>query len=137
MSVAFDSDQRAFLALAMRSFLFANRRDGTPTGWPMTLLWRDDDYVYFNTYLASAKAKVLRRDGRIGLLALHESRVLAITGDAVLVPGDEAAPMFGAMVRTDGFVPPEQAARTVQRLVEGKRGLFRVVPQQVRWVPGA
>lgn len=130
-----DADQRAFLAVAMRAFLFANRRDGSPTGWPMTLLWHGDDAVYFNTYLASAKAKVLARDPRVGVLALHGARALAISGDAVPVPRDEAAPMFASMVRTDGFVPPEQAARTVRRLVEGKRGLYRVRPREARWLP--
>lgn len=133
MTVAFDDEQRAFLAVAMRSFLFVNRRDGGVTGWPMTLLWRDDGAVYFNTYRASAKARLLGRDGRVGVLAEHGDRALVLAGEAHLVPQEEAAPMFGAMVRTDGFVPPEQAARTVQRLVEGKRCLFRVTPRRVRW----
>ena len=69
-----DDDQRAFLAHAMRSFLFVNRRDGSVTGWPMTLLWHGDDALYFNTYRASAKAKLLVRDGRVGVLAQHEDR---------------------------------------------------------------
>ena len=130
---AFDEAQRAFLAVAMRSFLFANRRDGSLTGWPMTPLWRDDEHVYVNTYRASVKARVLVRDPRAALLVVHGSRALAVTGDAVLVDPAEAAPMFPSMVRTDGFVPPEQAARTVQRLQEGKRCLFRVVARSVRW----
>ena len=131
--MVFDDDQRAFLARAMRSFLFVNRRDGSVTGWPMTLLWRDDDAIYFNTYRSSAKAALLGRDGRVGVLAQHDQRSLVVAGDALLVAQDEAAPMFAAMVRTDGFVSPEQAARTVQRLVEGKRCLFRVLPRRVRW----
>jgi len=131
--VAFDEQQRAFLARAMRSFLFANRRDETLTGWPMTLLWRDDGHVYFNTYRSSVKAQVLLRDPRVGVLALHGDRALAITGDAQLVDQVDAAPMFPTMVRTDGFVSAEQAARTVQRLLEGKRCLFRVVTRSVRW----
>ena len=65
---AFDDDHRAHLARAMRSFLFANRRDGSLTGWPMTPLWRDDAYVYFNTYRSSAKARVMVRAARVGLL---------------------------------------------------------------------
>jgi hypothetical protein len=129
-----DDDHRAFLAVAMRGALFANRRDTTPTGWPMTLLWRGDDHLYVNTYRKAAKADVLVRDGRVGVIARHDGRALAVQGDAVLVPQEEAAPMFPSMVRTDGFVPPEQAARTVQRLREGKRCLFRITPGTVWWL---
>jgi hypothetical protein len=130
---AFDDEHRAHLASAMRSFLFANRRDGSLTGWPMTPLWRDDAYVYFNTYRSSAKARMLVRDARVGLLVLHGDRALVVTGDAQMVDQAEAAPMFPSMVRTDGFVSPDQAARTVQRLVEGKRCLFRIVTRSIRW----
>jgi hypothetical protein len=129
-----DDDQRAFLAVAMRGTLFANRRDSTPTGWPMTLLSRGDDHLYVNTYRKAAKAAVLVRDGRVAVIARHRGRALAVQGDAVLVPQEEAAPMFPSMVRTDGFVPPEQAARTVQRLREGKRCLFRITPRKVWWL---
>ena len=132
-AMPFDEHQRAFLATAMRSFLFANRRDGSPTGWPMTPLWRDDAYVYFNTYRTSVKARVLLRDPRIGLLVVHGDRALAVTGDAQMLEQAEAAPMFQSMVRTDGFVSVEQAARTVERLREGKRCLFRVDARSVRW----
>lgn len=133
-----DHEHRAFLARAPRGVLFATRRDGTPTGWPMTLLWRGDDHLYVNTYRKAAKANVLVRDGRVAVVARTEvpadPRALAVRGDAALVPLDEAAPMFAAMVRADGFVPPEQAARTVQRLREGKRCLFRITPCDVRWL---
>ena len=132
-AMPFDKHQRAFLATAMRSFLFANRRDGSPTGWPMTPLWRDDAYVYFNTYRTSVKARVLLRDPRIGLLVVHGDRALAVTGDAQMLEQADAAPMFQSMVRTDGFVSVEQAARTVERLREGKRCLFRVDARSVRW----
>jgi len=87
-----------------------------------------------NTYRKAAKANVLVRDGRVAVIARHEDRALAVQGDAALVPQDEAAPMFPSMVRTDGFVPPEQAARTVQRLREGKRCLFRITPLKVWWL---
>lgn len=130
---SFDDEQRVLLAVAMRSFLFANRRDGSLTGWPMTPLWRDDAYVYVNTYRTSVKARVLMRDPRASLLVVHGDRALAITGDAELVDQAVAAPMFPSMVRTDGFVSPEQASRTVRRLQEGKRCLFRLVARSVRW----
>jgi hypothetical protein len=129
-----DDDHRAFLAVAMRGALFANRRNGTPTGWPMTLLWCGDDHLYVNTYRKAAKAQVLMRDGRVGLIARHGGRALAVQGDASLVAQEEAAPLFPTMVRTDGFVPAEQAARTVQRLREGKRCLFRIAPRSLRWI---
>jgi hypothetical protein len=99
----------------------------------MTPLWRDDQHVYVNTYRTSVKARVLVRDPRAALLVVHGDRALAITGDAELLDQAEAAPMFPSMVRTDGFVSPEQAARTVQRLLEGKRCLFRIVARSVRW----
>ena len=89
-AMTFDAEQRAFLAASMRSFLFANRRDGTPTGWPMTLLSCGDDHVYVNTYRSSVKARVLLRDRRVGLLALYGDRALAITGDAQLVDPAES-----------------------------------------------
>ena len=129
----FDDGHRAFLANAMRSFLFANRSNGSVTGWPMTPLWRDDAYVYVNTYRSSVKARVLVRDPRVGLLVTGADRALAVIGDAELVDQVEAAPMFPSMVRTDGFVSVEQAARTVQRLQEGKRCLFRIAARSVRW----
>lgn len=131
--ISFDEQQRAFLAIAMRSFLFANRRDGSVTGWPMTPLWRDDAHVYFNTYRTSVKARVLVRDPRVGLLVVHGDRALAVTGDAHMIDQADAAPMFPSMVRTDGFVSAEQAARTVERLQQGKRCLFRVIGRSVRW----
>ena len=99
----------------------------------MTPLWRDDAHVYFNTYRTSVKARVLVRDPRVGLLVVHGDRALAVTGDARMLEQAEAAPMFPSMVRTDGFVSAEQAARTVQRLQEGKRCLFRVIARSVRW----
>jgi len=133
IEISFDEEQRAFLADAMRSFLFANRRDGSLTGWPMTPLWRNDAHVYFNTYRTSVKARVLVRDPRVGLLVVRGDRALAVIGDAQMVDPTEAAPMFPAMVRSDGFVSPEQAARTVERLQQGKRCLFRVIARSVRW----
>ena len=132
-NAVFSAEQRSFVSVAMRSFLFANRRDGSPTGWPMTPLWRDDGHVYVNTYRSSVKARVLLRDARVALLVVQGTRALTITGDARLVDPAEAAPIFPAMVRTDGFVSAEQAARTVQRLIDGKRCLFRIEARSVRW----
>ncbi len=82
---ALDDDHRAFLAVAMRGTLFANRRDGTPTGWPMTLLWQGDDHLYVNTYRKAAKAHVLRRDGRVAVVA-HHDQLARRDGDLVPRP---------------------------------------------------
>jgi Pyridoxamine 5'-phosphate oxidase len=135
-TLGLDGDQRNFLATTSRAFLFANRRDGSPTGWPMTALWNDDDVVYFNTYRASAKAQILFRDPRVGVIVMDAARALRVRGDAELVDGEVAAPLFARMVRTDGFVPEEQAARAVRRLQEGKRCLFRIVSHETRWCHG-
>ena len=132
-NAVFSAEQYSFVSVTMRSFLFANRRDGSPTGWPMTPLWRDDGHVYVNTYRSSVKARVLLRDARVALLVVQGTRALTITGDARLVDPAEAAPIFPAMVRTDGFVSAEQGARTVQRLIDGKRCLFRIEARSARW----
>ena len=133
MSAAFDDEQRAFLASARRSFLFANRRDGSPTGWPMTPLWRDDDAVYCNTYRRSAKAALLERDPRVGMLVVHDERALALTGDAQLLTADDVAPMIDQMVRRDDFLTTAEVERVTRRLREGKRCVFRIAPRTVRW----
>jgi Pyridoxamine 5'-phosphate oxidase len=134
MAAVLGARERAVLGNATRAFLFANRRDGRPTGWPMTLLWRGDDHLYFNTYRKSVKAMVLRRDPRVGVVVCGTDRWLGVTGDAELLDQDLAAPMFPGMVRTDGFVSEEQAATTVQRLQDGKRGLFRIAPRTLEWL---
>lgn len=138
MTFVLDNEQRRFLRDAKRSFLFANRRDGTPTGWPMTPLDHDDGCIYFNTYRKSVKASVMRRDPRVSAVIEGDfdgkRRTLAVSGDAELMDQSEAASMFESMVRTDGFVPAEQVATTVARLQAGKRCLFRIHPRSGRWL---
>ena len=134
----YDDEQRDFVAAATSAALFARRRDGSPTGWPMTPLWPGDGHLYFNTYRVAAKAKMMLRDPRVAVLLSREldSRGLRVVADAQLITdADEIEWLAQRALRTDGFAAPDVVARTQDRLRTGKRVLFRMAEQQTDWVP--
>jgi general stress protein 26 len=134
----YDEPQRQLVSTATSATLFARRRDGSPTGWPMTPLWPADGHLYFNTYRVAAKAKMMLRDDRVAVLVSRERapRGVRIQAHAQLITdADEIDWLSQHSLRTDGFVTPDVVARTQDRLRSGKRVLFRMVPRQVEWVP--
>ena len=102
----------------------------------MTPLWPGDGDLYFNTYRRAAKARMMMRDGRVGFVAFDatEPRMVAATADAILITApDEIVALADTAVRELG-VPPEVVQRTRQRLIDGKRVLFRMAVQHAVWL---
>ena len=134
----FEDAQAQLVSTATSSTLFARRRDGSPTGWPMTPLWPGDGHLYFNTYRVAAKAKMMIRDGRVAVLlsSAGADRGLRIEANAQLITdADEIEWLAQHSLRTDGFATPDVVTRTQDRLRSGKRVLFRMAAERVAWVP--
>jgi hypothetical protein len=121
------------VAEARGATLFARRRDGSPTGWPMTPLWPGDGWLYFNTYRVAAKAKMMIRDGRVAtVLGFDDKRALLMQADAELIVAlEDLDRLVPFVLRDDGFVPADVIAKTQDRLRSGKRVLFRMRPRTV------
>jgi len=133
----YDDDQRQFLPTATSATLFARRRDGSPTGWPMTPLWPGDGHLYFNTYRVAAKAKMMLRDPRVAVLVSGDDgdRAVRVQADAQLITdAAEIDWLAHHSLRTDGFATPDVIARTQDRLLTGKRVLFRMAARDVHWI---
>jgi hypothetical protein len=133
----YDHDQLQYLSSATSATLFARRRDGSPTGWPMTPLWPDDGHLYFNTYRVAAKAKMMLRDDRVAVLVSTGGAPRGVRIEAraqLITEPDEIEWLARRSLRTD-FATPDVVERTQDRLRAGKRVLFRMVPQRVGWVP--
>ena len=134
----YDEEQAQLVATATSATLFALRRDGSPTGWPMTPLWPGDGHLYFNTYRVAAKAKMMIRDERVAVLlsTAGADRGLRIEAKAQLITdADEIEWLAQHSLRTDGFATPDVVTRTQDRLRSGKRVLFRMAAERVNWVP--
>jgi general stress protein 26 len=133
----YDDDQQAVASTATSATLFAHRRDGSPTGWPMTPLWPGDGHLYFNTYRVAAKAKMMLRDPAVAVLLSSDRApsALRVEADAQLITDAAEIESLGQRsLRTDGFATPDVIARTQDRLRTGKRVLFRMVPRRVEWI---
>ena len=136
--VTYDDAQSQLVSTATSATLFARRRDGSPSGWPMTPLWPGDGHLYFNTYRVAAKAKMMIRDGRVAVLlsTAGADRGLRVEAHAQLITeADEIEWLAQHSLKTDGFATPEVVARTQDRLRTGKRVLFRMAAERVAWVP--
>jgi hypothetical protein len=136
-AIAYTDDQRAFLDGARRSYLIARRRDGTPTGWPMTPLYPGDGNLYFNSYRQAIKVRVVENDPRVCCLVMGaDGRTLEVTADVELVTDPERlAPLADRALRDDGFTSPANVAKTRDRLRSGKRCLMLLHPRRLRWLP--
>ena len=134
----YDEEQRELVATATSATLFALRRDQSPTGWPMTPLWPGDGHLYFNTYRVAAKAKMMMRDDRVAVLlsSARAPRGLRLEANAQLITdSDEIEWLAQHSLRTDGFATADVVTRTQDRLLTGKRVLFRMAARQVDWIP--
>jgi hypothetical protein len=127
--------EHAFLAAHTRVFLLATRADGSPTGWPMVGIHRDDA-LEFSTYRRSQKVRDLLRDPAAACVVAPTDgdRALSVRGTAAVVEADPDAAGGGAP--TDGRVDPAVAARARARMASGQRVVVRVVPTDATWVPG-
>lgn len=132
----------AFLRNHPRAFLLTLRRDGSPTGHPMTAIFRGG-VLYFNTYRRSAKVKNIERDPRVSCLVTTmdddpEPRGVVLDGTAEILPGD-ALPSFAAGSSPGAARLPKERgvsegvlSRIEERLRSGKRVLVRITPERVR-----
>lgn len=121
-----------FALRARATTLVARRRDGSPTGWPMTVLSPGDGHLYFNTYGSSAKAKMIARDPRVAFLLIGDTRAVEVVADAARIDdAGERLALADRVVRKEG-VPDEVVERTRDRLRTGKRILLRMIVRTTR-----
>lgn len=119
----FTEAQRKFLASTTRAFLMVHRRDGSPTCYPMTLIF-DGEALVFSTYRKSAKVKRLQRDSRLSVLAVRGDDTLLIHGTADITDGTiDVVPTAAAR---ELQVPKAVADKAAANLASGKRCLIRV-----------
>jgi hypothetical protein len=139
-----DAAADEFLRLHNRVLLLARRRDGSPTGWPMTGIYADG-VLQFSTYRKSAKVRIIAADPRVGCLVtaregVDDPRVLEYVGVAQIVadvrempPRQQAQGSSSAPTGT-GDVPADVAGRALESVRAGKRCLVRVTPVRVGFV---
>ena len=144
-----------------RTFIVTRRKDGSPTCHPMARFYADRE-MYLNMYASSVKHKNLVRDPRITCLVTTDSdapdfRAAIIRGTArALSPdetlADDASPamrlargigMEGVTKVEDApekfaIEEPEdwlkRAAIMVERIRDGMRVLWEIVPDEVAWL---
>jgi PPOX class probable F420-dependent enzyme len=126
-------DPRAerFLREHTRTFLITRRPDGAPTCHPMVGLWRDGA-LWMNTYRKSAKARNIGADARVACVVMTDDAAapsgVVLRGRAEIVPA--AVPRDQDAARAPVGEDVTDLVRA--RLAEGKRIVFRVVPDEVR-----
>lgn len=113
-------------------FLLVRRPDGSPTGYPMTGLFRDGD-IEFTTYRKAAKARYLLADDRVCCVIPDGAEGgVAVWGHAVPVASDA----FADAARHAGPAPldvPSTVRDSVRDALEGgKRMVFRVQVERAR-----
>jgi nitroimidazol reductase NimA-like FMN-containing flavoprotein (pyridoxamine 5'-phosphate oxidase superfamily) len=144
-----------------RTFMVTRRKDGSPTCHPMARFYADGRY-YLNMYSTSIKHKNLQRDPRICCLVTSASddpdfRAVVYGGTARYLPPDETlsedAPTAVRMarginmegVKSEDDAPEKfknedptdllkRAAIMRQRIRDGVRVLWEVVPDRVAWL---
>ena len=103
----------------------------------MTPLWPGDGHLYFNTYRVAAKAKMMLRDPRVAVILSGDlaERAVRIEADALLITDPAEVDWLARnSLRTDGFATPDVITRTQDRLLSGKRVLFRMAARHVDWI---
>jgi PPOX class probable F420-dependent enzyme len=123
-----------FLGAHTRTFLITVRPDGSPACHPMVGLWHDGA-LHLNTYRKSAKARNLLREPRVACVIVTDDDDPHFRG--VVLRG--RAEVLASPPPTSGSARPPGVGRAVTglvqaRLAEGKRVVFRVVPDDVRLV---
>jgi hypothetical protein len=144
-----------------RTFIVTRRKDGSPTCHPMARFYADGE-MYLNMYAASVKHKNLSRDPRITCLVTTDSddpnfRAVILRGtarylspDETLAPDASAATRLARGIGMEGVTKvqdaPEKfateepedwlkrAAIMVERIRDGVRVLWEIVPDEVAWL---
>jgi nitroimidazol reductase NimA-like FMN-containing flavoprotein (pyridoxamine 5'-phosphate oxidase superfamily) len=147
-----------------RTFIVTRRKDGSPTCHPMARFYADRE-MYLNMYATSVKHKNLSRDPRICCLITTESddpdfRAVVVRGTArYLSPEETLADDASTAVRLargigmegvkavedapEKFTVEEpedwlkRAAVMVERIRDGVRVLWEIVPDDVAWLDHA
>jgi hypothetical protein len=147
-----------------RGFLITRRSDGAPTCHPMGSYY-GDRVLYFNMYASSAKHKNLLRDARTSVLVTTPSDseplgVVLMRGEARLLPHAEVlspdappgvvrARAMGLEGVTDESQAPEKFSREdatdlkkrvavmTERIRDGVRIIWQIVPTRVAWMADA
>ncbi len=140
---AFTPDMQAFLATHKRSFVMNFRKDGSPTGHPLTAQVING-VLYYNTYRQSAKMRNILRDGRVACLITTDDgeesvKSLVIRGRAVMIedPKEALAIMASRASPARASVSPSPAASTQQqRILDGRRVMMRIDPTEIYWQAG-
>jgi hypothetical protein len=147
-----EPETQSFLRENIRAIMVTVREDGSPTGHPMSAFFGVNG-LYFNTYGKSPKARNLRQDPRMCCLVTTfeppvERQSLLVRGVARFVPNDErehfgdedgrrrarlASPLSGGS--SGPIEDPREAerrrARAAERVAEGKRVIFELMPVEV------
>jgi Pyridoxamine 5'-phosphate oxidase len=144
-----------------RTFIVTRRKDGSPTCHPMARFYADGE-LYLNMYAASAKHRNLSRDPRIACLVTTDSddpnfRAVILRGTArylsperTLAPDASAAVRLARGIGMEGVTKVEdapekftteepedwlkRAAIMVERIRDGVRVLWEVLPHEVAWL---
>ena len=128
-------DLRRFLQRNTRAFLFGLRKDGSPTGHPMTGIYAQTR-LFVNTYRKSAKARNIVRDSRTCYLVVNgydAEKVygVAVKGEARIleegrIPGRRDEP---------GNTTTERIGPDVRQLLRsGKRVFVEVIPSEAGFI---
>jgi hypothetical protein len=158
---AIPDDIDSHLERCGRTFIVTRRKDGSPTCHPMARFYADSE-MYLNMYATSTKHKNLLRDPRIACLVTTDSdspafRAVIVRGttrylspDQTLAPDASAAVRLARGIGMEGVTKVEdapekftteepedwlkRAAIMVERIRDGVRVLWEVVPHEVAWL---
>ncbi|HKA05209.1 MAG TPA: pyridoxamine 5'-phosphate oxidase family protein [Acidimicrobiales bacterium] len=144
-----------------RTLMVTRRKDGSPTCHPMARFYADGE-MYFNMYASSVKHRNLSRDPRVTCLVTTDSddpdfRAVIVRGRARYLSPDETlaadastavrlargigmegvtkvddAPEKFAIEEPEDWL--KRAAIMVERIRDGVRVLWEVVPAEVAWL---
>ena len=109
-------------------FLLVRRPDGTPTGYPMTAVFRDG-VLEFSTYRKAAKSRYLLADDRVCCVIPDPEvpgRGVALYGRAHPTDGSAFAAGTEAGEARPMEVPAEVREKVRDRVESDKRLVFRV-----------
>jgi len=132
------SDEEAWAFIGeCRNLQFATlNRDGSPHLTTLSF-GIDDEAIFFDTYAKAQKAVNIARDPRVCLLfetgiVYEEMRGATVNGRAALVkdPAQSVALKAAIGTRYDPDTP-DAAHREASQKTEGKRVVFRVVPEKI------
>jgi len=130
-----DPEAEALLAKGRRVFLFTLRADGSPTAHPMTGNFVGGRLT-FSSYRKAVKTRNAQRDPRTCSLVLEGyagagPRAVVYRGDACMLEGEAAAGALGGGSAAAGPVSGGVSSRASSRLVEGKRVVLSIAPDEV------